>query len=154
MKRSWGGRGIVTFGDARVCEKLENDLEFMSFFERQLVHYKALLESIESHFPNHFTDARSAMECLFVAPNISSLAWLQKWEEIKEESESYFQADIGLEGLRLSNAILMEVGEMLSGSEQGSYQARIEGQNDNQLTLEWKGTPLVRVSTWRKIKGQ
>ncbi|KAG5042306.1 hypothetical protein AAZX31_03G044900 [Glycine max] len=152
--KSCGSRGIVTFGDARVCEKLENDLEFMSFFERHLVHYKALLESIESHFPNHFTDARSAMECLFVAPYISSLAWLQKWEEIKEESESYFQADIGLEGLRLSNAILMEVGEMLSGSEQGSYQARIEGQNGNQLTLEWKGTPLVRVSTWRKIKGQ
>lgn len=34
------------------CENLENDLEFKSFFDRHLVHYKALLESIESHFPN------------------------------------------------------------------------------------------------------
>lgn len=82
-----------------------------------------------------------------MAPYISSLGWLQKWEEIKEEL--CFQADIGLEGCRLSNAISMEVREMLSGSEEGSYQARIEGHNDNQLILEWKGTQLVRVSTWR-----
>ncbi|RDY10256.1 Nodulation-signaling pathway 2 protein, partial [Mucuna pruriens] len=144
--KSCGSRGIVTFGDGRACEKLENDLEFKSFFERHLVHYMALLESIESHFPNHFSHARTAMECLFVAPYICSRAWLQKWEEIKEES--HFQEEIGLEGCRFSNAILMEVREMLSRCE-GSYEAKTEGQNDNQLLLKWKETQLVRVSTWR-----
>nr|KYP46089.1 Nodulation-signaling pathway 2 protein [Cajanus cajan] len=148
--KSCGCKGVVTFGDGRVCEELENDdLEFRSFFERHLVHYKALLESVESHFPNQFLDARTAMECLFVAPYVSSLAWLQKWEEIIEDS--YFKTEIGLEGCGLSNAILMEVKEMLNGCEEGLlYQARIEGKNcDNQLILEWKGIQLVRVSIWR-----
>ncbi|KAL2337701.1 hypothetical protein Fmac_012147 [Flemingia macrophylla] len=148
--KTCGCKGIVTFGDGRVCEKLENhhDLKFRSFFERHLVHYKALLESIESHFPNHLSDARTAMECLFVAPYVSSLAWLQKWKEIIEES--HFKAEMGLESCRLSNAVLMEVREMLNESEEGLYQARVEGQNcRNQLILEWKGIQLVRVSTWK-----
>ncbi|KAK7390327.1 hypothetical protein VNO78_25630 [Psophocarpus tetragonolobus] len=144
--KSCDKKGIVTFGDGKAYEKMENDLEFRSFFERHLEHYKALLESIESHFPNHFSDARTAMECLFVAPHISSLAWLKKWEEIRDES--HFQAQIDLDGYKLSNAILMEVREMLIGCEEGSYQVRIEGHNDNQLILEWKGSQMVRVSIW------
>ncbi|KAK7349774.1 hypothetical protein VNO77_07426 [Canavalia gladiata] len=139
-------RGIVTFGDGGACEKLKNDLEFKSFFEGHLVHYQTLLESIESHVPIHLTDARTAMECLFVAPYISSSAWSQNWEEIRENC--HLETQIGLEGYRLNKAILMEVREMLSGSE-GSYQAKIEGWNDNELILEWRGTQLTRVSSWR-----
>lgn len=80
-----------------------------------------------------------------MAPFISSIVRLQKWEEMKEDS--HIQAEIDLEDCRLSNAILMEIREMLRGSE-GSYQASIEEQNGNGLILEWKGTQLVRVSTW------
>lgn len=142
---SSGNKGIITFGDGDACEKLKNSLNFRSFFDGHLVHYLALLESIESHFTSRFSEARTAIECLFVEPYISSLGWLQKWEEMKRGC--YLQAEIGLEGCRLSKNILMEVNEVLRGSE-GSYQARIEGQNGNELVLEWKGTQLVRVSTW------
>lgn len=142
---SSGNKGIITFGDGDACEKLKNSLNFRSFFDGHLVHYLALLESIESHFTSRFSEARTAIECLFVAPYISSLGWLQKWEEMKRGC--HLQSEIGLEGCRLSQNILMEVNEVLRGSE-GSYQARIEGQNDNELVLEWKGTQLLRVSTW------
>ncbi|XP_061376089.1 protein NODULATION SIGNALING PATHWAY 2-like [Gastrolobium bilobum] len=141
-----GNRGIVTFGDGDAFEKVKNSLNFRSFFNGHLVHYQALLESIESHFTTHLSVARTGMECLFVAPHISSLAWLQTWEEMKRDCNLH--ADISMEGCRLSKKILMEVTEVLRGSE-GSYQARIEGQNGNELVIEWKGTQLLRFSTWK-----
>ncbi|XP_027337249.1 nodulation-signaling pathway 2 protein-like [Abrus precatorius] len=144
--KSCGNKGIVIVGDGRVCEKMKNELEFKPFFDGHLLHYQALLESIESHFPTCLLYARTAIECLFVAPYVSSLAWLQKWEEIREDC--HLEAEIGLEGCKLNKTILMEVKEMLSGSD-GSYQAKIEGHTDNELVLEWKGTQLVRVSSWR-----
>ena len=76
-------KGIITLGDGDACEKLKNCSDFGSFFEGYLVHYKALLESLEMNLPLHFTEARIALECLFVAPYISSLAWFQRWKEIK-----------------------------------------------------------------------
>jgi len=37
---------------------------------------------------------------------------------------------------------------MLKGSD-SSYHARIEGENENQLVLEWKGSQLLRFSIWK-----
>ncbi|KAI4353419.1 hypothetical protein L6164_002371 [Bauhinia variegata] len=116
-----------------------------SFFEGNLGHYQALLESIEANFPKKHSEARIAMESLFGAPYVSSLAWLQKWEEVRENC--YLHGGIGLEGSRFSKWILTKVTEMSKGSE-SSYQTRIEGDNGNERVLEWKGTQLVRVSTW------
>ncbi|MED6139901.1 hypothetical protein PIB30_088316 [Stylosanthes scabra] len=143
-------RAILTFGDGGAYEKLRKNnnglFDFKSFYDGNLVHYKALLESIESHFPACFSDARAAIECLFLAPNISSLSWLQQWEDMREGFN--FHAEIGLEGCGLSQRNLMEVGELLEGCD-GSYGAAIEGQNGNELVLLWKGTQLLRVSAWR-----
>lgn len=144
--KNYGIKGIITFGDGDAFEKLKNSLNFMSFFEGNLVHYKALLESIESQFSTKFSEARIACEVLFVAPCISSLDWLQTWEEMK--SDGYVKDGISIDGGRLSKNVLMEVREMLRGSD-SSYQARIEGENENQLVLEWKGSQLLRFSIWK-----
>ncbi|XP_047163951.1 protein NODULATION SIGNALING PATHWAY 2-like [Vigna umbellata] len=141
-----GNRGIITFGDGSAYEKVKNNLNFRSFFKAHLEHYQALLEAIESHFPTRFSEARIAMEQLFLQPCISSLDWLQTWEEM--HSGDPLEAEISFKGCQLSKNILMEIREVLGGSE-GSYQARIEGQNHNELVLEYKGTQLLRFSTWK-----
>ncbi|KAI4356042.1 hypothetical protein L6164_000095 [Bauhinia variegata] len=142
---SHGSKGIITFGDGDTYEKLRNCLNFKSFFEGNLMHYHALLESIEANFPKKFSEARIAMESLFVAPYVSALAWFKKWEEVRENC--HLHGGIGLENRRFGKEIVMEVREMLKGSV-SSYQARLEGNDGNELVLEWKGTELVRVSTW------
>jgi hypothetical protein len=134
--------GIITFGDGDACERLKNCSGFGSFFDAHLVHYQGLLESLEVNFPRHLAEARVAMECLFVAPYISSLAWFQKWEEMREGWHLQ-----GLEGRRLSKEILTEAEEMVRDGG-NSYAARIQGQTGNEMVLEWKGTSLVRVSVW------
>jgi hypothetical protein len=144
--KNCGNKGMITFGDGDVFEKLKNSLNFKSFFEGNLVHYKALLESIESQFLEKFSKARIACEVLFVAPCISSCDWLKTWEEMKIDGD--FQIEISLESGSLSKNVLMEVKEVLRGCE-SSYQARIEGGNENELVLEWKGTQLLRFSIWK-----
>ncbi|XP_057756191.1 protein NODULATION SIGNALING PATHWAY 2-like [Arachis stenosperma] len=144
-----GNKGIITFGDGDAFEKLKTSLNFKAFFDGHLVHYHALMESIESCFPTSFSEARTLMESLFVAPYVSPFAWLQNWQEMERDScHVPGETEIGLEGCRLSTSILMEVREMLRGSG-GSYETRIEGQNGNEIVLAWKGTELVRVSAWR-----
>ncbi|KAK7294739.1 hypothetical protein RJT34_17634 [Clitoria ternatea] len=140
-----GSRGIITFGDGDAFETVKNSLNFRSFFNGHLVHYQALLESNESHFTNHFSEAKISMEQLFLQPCISSLDWLQTWEDMKRGC--HVEPEINMEGCRLSKNILMEVREVLRGSE--GYQARIEGENSNQLVLEWKGIQLLRFSSWK-----
>ncbi|MED6190800.1 hypothetical protein PIB30_109547 [Stylosanthes scabra] len=143
-----GNKGIITFGDGDASQKLNSSMDFKSFFYGHLVHYHALLESIESSFPINFSEARTLMESLFVAPFVSPFSWLQTWEEMERDScHVHGDIDIGLEGCRLSTGILMEVREMLSGNG-GSYETMIEGQNGNEIVLAWKGTELVRVSAW------
>ncbi|KAK2414747.1 protein NODULATION SIGNALING PATHWAY [Trifolium repens] len=146
LVKNYGGNGMITFGDGDAFEKLKNSLNFKSFFEGNLVHYKALLESIESQFSAQFLEARIACEVLFVAPCISSLDWLQTWEEMK--SDGHLIGDISLEGGTLSKNVLMEVKELLRGCE-SSYQAKVEGENGNEIVLEWKGTQLLRFSIWK-----
>jgi hypothetical protein len=139
-------RGIITFGDGDSCENLKNSSDFGSFFEGHMAHYKALLDSIESKFPVHLTEARMALECLFVAPYISSQDWYQKWVEMKQGSN--LELGNGLEGWRVSRVNLEEAREMV-GDKQSSYGVKIGGDLGNEMILEWKSTPLVRVSTWR-----
>ncbi|XP_054784724.1 protein NODULATION SIGNALING PATHWAY 2-like [Prosopis cineraria] len=144
IKRSSSNRGIITLGDGEACEKLRNSTNFRSFFSGHLVHYHALLESIESNFPIQFSEARSTMESLFVAPCISCEDWLQKWEMRDDRT---LQSETELEGRSLREETLMEVGEMLRGIE-GSYKVKIEGNNGNEMVLEWEGTQLLRISKW------
>ncbi|XP_057508556.1 protein NODULATION SIGNALING PATHWAY 2-like [Actinidia eriantha] len=79
--RSWNGirsNSILTFGDGQT---MSDYCGFGSFFEAQLGRATALLESMEGQIPSHLKEARIAMECLFVAPYVSSLACFKKAEE-------------------------------------------------------------------------
>ena len=140
-------RGIITFGDGDGWEKQKNTSSFRLFFNEYLIHYQALLESMEWTFPTHFAEARIAMECLFVAPHVSSLGWFQKWEEMKG-GDSNVDSILGLEGWRVSQESLMEAKQMVREGE-SKYGVKIEGNNMNMMVLEWRGAPLVRVSAWR-----
>ncbi|KAM5560504.1 protein NODULATION SIGNALING PATHWAY 2-like [Rosa sericea] len=139
-----GKTGIVTFGDGEACGRLENQLDFSCFFHGNLVHYQALSESMESNFPSHLAEARMVMESIFLAPYISSQAWFQNWTEMKEDC--HVQPWFGLEGRRLSKENLLEAKEIVG--DESSYGIRIGGENGNEMALEWRGNPLVRVSTW------
>ncbi|XP_028764541.1 nodulation-signaling pathway 2 protein-like [Neltuma alba] len=152
IRKNTCNRGIITFGDGEADEKLRNSLNFRSFFDGNTMHYKALMESIESNFPACFSQARTAIEFLFVEPYVSSVAWMKKWEELR--GNCHFQAGngFGINGRRLSEEILMEAREMLGGSREASCEARIEGQNGNEMVLSWKGKQLVKVSTWGSQK--
>ncbi|KAK4268546.1 hypothetical protein QN277_025191 [Acacia crassicarpa] len=100
---------------------------------------------MESNFPFQFSEARTAIENLFVAPYISSDDWFQKWEDMRPYQK--VQSETELQGRSLREETLMEVGEMLRGIE-GSYEVKIEGNNGNEMVLQWKGTQLLRISTW------
>ncbi|KAF7845284.1 nodulation-signaling pathway 2 protein-like [Senna tora] len=151
MINNCNNKGIITFGDGEAIEKLRNSLNFKSFFEGNLMHYKALLESIESNFPARFSEARTSIEFLFVRPYVTSVNWMSKWEEIRESFNFESEIGFGLEGRRLSKGILMEVREMLRGSEGPYYEARVEGQNGNEMVLEWKGTQLDKFCEVEKV---
>ncbi|KAA8517454.1 hypothetical protein F0562_017747 [Nyssa sinensis] len=140
--------GIIAFGDGDAGEKLKYCSGYGSFFDGYLAHYQALCESMEWNFPIDLAEARIAMESLFVAPYVSSFSWFQKWEEMREGSD--LQAEVGLEGCRLSIANLMEAKEMVK-EEESLYTVKIEGQKENEMVLEWRGTPLVSISTWREV---
>ena len=137
-------RGIVTFGDGYACTKRGNDSSFRSFFDANVVHYKALLESLESTFPSHLGEARMVMELMFVAPYVSSQAWLDKWNEERECGN--LQPLFGVESRRVSSEMLMEAKDIVGAD--SSYGVRVGGENGNEMALEWNSIPLVRVETW------
>ncbi|XP_031284798.1 nodulation-signaling pathway 2 protein-like [Pistacia vera] len=138
--------GMITFGDGDTWEKIEDYSCFGSFFDSYQEHYGALLESMEWNFHKRLVEARIAMECLFVAPFASCVALLEKWKEVKEVCE--FEAGFGLKGVRLSSESLMEA-KVMAREGESLYTVRIEGENANEMVLEWGRTPLVRVSAWR-----
>ncbi|MBA0800866.1 hypothetical protein Gohar_011278 [Gossypium harknessii] len=142
-------RGVITFGDGDACEKLKDCSGFGTFFNGQLMHYQAVLESMESNFAKHLVQARMAMECLFVGPNICGQAWLQKWKEINEICD--FDAGTALEGLRVSSERLMEAKEIVRERDT-LFEVSIGGVSGNELALEWRGNTLVRVSSWRNTQ--
>ncbi|KAI3750534.1 hypothetical protein L2E82_21175 [Cichorium intybus] len=139
-------KGILTFGDGEEGERMGNSIDYTSFFNQNLAHYKALYESMEWGFPSYLNEARIAMETLFLAPFVSSLSWFQKWEEEKEDM--VFQKDVGLKGTRMSKESWNEAKEMVKEGET-PYIIGVEGDNDNEMVLKWRGTSLVRVSAWR-----
>ncbi|KAJ0442241.1 putative transcription factor GRAS family [Helianthus annuus] len=139
-------KGILTFGDGEDWENTNVSRGFGSFFDDYLKHYHALCESMERSFPENLTEARLAMETLFVGPYVSSLSWYQKWQN--DRGDYGFKEDIGLMGWRLSKESLMEAKEMVN-ERQSAYSIRLVGQNNNEMVLQWRGTPLVRVSAWK-----
>ncbi|KAG6640253.1 hypothetical protein CIPAW_10G159900 [Carya illinoinensis] len=128
---STSNSGTITFGDGVASEKLKYYSSLGSFFYGCLVHYQAII----------------AMECLFVAPYISSRSWLQMWKEIREGC--HLNEGFGLPGRRLSKEILAEAKELVKG--ENSYGASIQGRVGNEMILEWKGTAMVKVSIWIMI---
>ncbi|XP_068667761.1 protein NODULATION SIGNALING PATHWAY 2-like [Aristolochia californica] len=139
------GSGIIVFGNGDGLDtSIGNEIRFGRHFDGCLQHFSALLESMEWHFPSELSDARITMESLFVVPSISSLACFDKWEETRE---AYFGPPIELETWRLSNDVLQEAMEMVRG--RGPYTVKIAGEKGNEMVLEWRGTPLVKVSAWR-----
>lgn len=139
--------GLITFGDGDAWEKQKMSSTFTSFLDGHLMHYQALLESIEFTFPVHLKEARTLMECLFVAPFTSSHEQILKWEDTRECCDLESAALFGLEGWNVSKESLMEAKEMIKGESQ--YGVKIVGECNNQLVLDWRGTELVKVSCWK-----
>lgn len=137
-------RGLITFGCGGDGVQLKHggDRGFGSFFDGSLLHFHALFESMEWHFPPQLSLARTAMESLFVGPYVSSLGCFSKWEESHD-----MHLGVGLQGWRLSQENLVEAKEMVRGD--NLYEIRIDGGMENEMVLEWRGTPLVKVSIWR-----
>ncbi|KAK9154011.1 hypothetical protein Sjap_001491 [Stephania japonica] len=138
-------RGIITFGDGDVDERVENCSGFGSFFDGHLKHFNALFESMDWHFPSQLREARIAMEHLFVAPYVSSLACFGKWEETREDG---LQGAHGLNGWRFGKDNLVQAKEMVREGE-SPYRVTVQGEDQNVMALEWKSTALVKVSTWK-----
>ncbi|KAL8206067.1 hypothetical protein R6Q57_009618 [Mikania cordata] len=139
-------KGIITFGDGEDSKRRKDCRGFGSFFDDYIMHYHAVCESMERSFPKDLTEARLAMESLFVWPYVSS--WCQKWENDRGNYE--IKENIGLMGWRMSKESVMEAKEMVN-DRLSSYNIKVEAQNNNEMVLEWKGTPLVRVSAWTSL---
>ncbi|GAA0169305.1 hypothetical protein LIER_23823 [Lithospermum erythrorhizon] len=143
-------KGIIIVGDGEAELRNAQCSDFASFSNNLLHHYEVLLESMEETFPVYLREARIAMETLFVAPYISSNSWFQEWKEMKEIQEKFGDEsdDYGLmEGCKFSNENLIEAKELVN-EENNLFMVRVGGQRDNEMVLEWRGTPLVKVSTW------
>ncbi|KAL2546577.1 Scarecrow-like protein 26 [Forsythia ovata] len=137
--------GMVTLGYGETEIYSRTCSGYSSFFDELLKHYQALFESLEQSFPIHLADARTALESLFLGPCMSSHSWFQDWEELTECSDLRLEPE--LEARKLSQESLVEAKQIVNERE-NSYKAKIEGQREHEMVLEWKGTPLVRVSTW------
>ncbi|KAK1412436.1 hypothetical protein QVD17_33682 [Tagetes erecta] len=140
-------KGIISFGDGEEGERMGNHSNFPSFFNKNLTHYKALYESIEQGFPSYLKEARIAMETLFLAPFVSSKTWFQKWEEQRENTSCLNNNIVGLKGIKMSKENWNEARELVKEGE-SSYGIRIEGENGNEMVLEWSGVSLVKVCAW------
>ncbi|XP_031126975.1 nodulation-signaling pathway 2 protein-like [Ipomoea triloba] len=139
--------GIVVFADGESGCWSSSFSDYSSFFNRQLVHYKSLFESMEWHFPVNLTEARIAVESLFLAPHACSDSWFHDWQENKMKAISDLRAEMGLQGRKLSIENILQAKEMVNERE-SPYRVRIEEANQHEMILEWRETPLVRVSTW------
>ncbi|XP_065853278.1 protein NODULATION SIGNALING PATHWAY 2-like [Euphorbia lathyris] len=147
INNSVNRRGIITFGDGDGddWETLRNCSGFGSFFQGKIRHYQAILESMEYSFPLHLAEARIGLESLFVAPFLSSQEWLQSWMEMKECAS--LKTQMRLEGCTLTRETLEEAREMVKGA-QSFYDVRIGGELNNEMTLQWRGHVLVKLSAW------
>lgn len=148
----WGG--IVIVGDGDSWEKVKNAGNYGAYLDGNMAHYQALLESIKCNFPIGLGEARVAMECLFVAPFVSSRRWAKQWEEKKKKKLCY-DLEPGLEGWKLREESVMEARELVVRCVEGDeYGVRriIDGHQSsirNEIVMDWRGIPLVKVSCWR-----
>lgn len=138
-------RGIITFGDGETGESMKPCSSFSSFFSSHFRHYQAFFESMEMSFPAYLRDARIAMECLFLSPYVSTSSWIQYWKEVNEISD--LREEIGLEGWKISKENMAEAKVMVNEAN-SLYRVTVEGQELNEIVLEWRGVPLIRVSSW------
>lgn len=135
---------VITFGDGDACdESYENQEGLCSFFENNIWHYQAILESMDHTFSKNLDAAKTAMECLFVAPFVSLNTWMQKWQFQKEfEWEPVFQAWEVKGEIILESKLMVREGDSM-------HQVKVEGDGKNHIVLLWKKYPLVRVSFWK-----
>ncbi|KAH0632827.1 hypothetical protein KY284_035613 [Solanum tuberosum] len=140
-------RGLVTFGDGEAMDNSHQNTNytFSSYFNKNLIHYQSIFESLELYFPYHLAQARLAMESLFLAPQVCSFSWFQNWEEMTSVSDSC--SEIGLQGMRISKENLLQAKEVVNERET-PFNVRIEEERQHEMVLEWKGISVVRVSTW------
>ncbi|KAL3750503.1 hypothetical protein ACJRO7_011497 [Eucalyptus globulus] len=115
-----------------------------AFLEGKLVDLQALFESMELHFPgpDQLTEARMALECLFMGPYVSSLTTYQNWEESGETSRVVV-SEMGLEARRISRREhhLVEAKELVKlGGGESPYWVRFEGAEDNRMALGYRGS--------------
>ncbi|XP_047335438.1 protein NODULATION SIGNALING PATHWAY 2-like [Impatiens glandulifera] len=134
--------GIVIYGDIAACDDQTED---SLLFDKHITCYQSMLESIEWNFPLHLGEARTALECLFVAPLISSFSFKRELDRCNVGVKN------GLEGWRISEDCVMESMEILSVCG-GLYGLDIHGENCNEMRLRWKDVPLVTVSCWKLYK--
>ncbi|CAA2967355.1 Hypothetical predicted protein [Olea europaea subsp. europaea] len=136
--------GIVTFGDGEAQNSSRTYSGYSSFFDKHARHYETQFESLEQHFNAHLAEARTAMETLFLAPLMCPLVGPQGWEE---STQGFNLPITSLKGQKLSQESLIEAKQIINERE-GSYKVKIAGDKGHEMELEWKGTPLVRVSSW------
>lgn len=139
-------RGIITFGEGHVEEKMRDSCGFGSFLEGQLGHFHALVESMDRCFPIEFIEARVPMECI-CGPYFTSQACLRRWEEGTWGGRGT-TLEIGLEAWRMSKNTIEEAKELVREGE-SPFWVRFEVEKENQMVLGYMGSPLVRVSTWK-----
>ncbi|KAF8018790.1 hypothetical protein BT93_H3629 [Corymbia citriodora subsp. variegata] len=145
-------QGIITVGDGIGMEDdaMREKNGYGAFLEGKLVDLQALFELMELHFPGPgpFTEARMALECLFMGPYVSSLTNYQNWEE-SSETGRVVVSEIGSEARRISKREhQLEAKEFVRlGGGGSSYWVRVEGAEENQMALGYEGSTSVRISS-------
>ncbi|PIN13369.1 hypothetical protein CDL12_14013 [Handroanthus impetiginosus] len=142
--------GIVILGDGdQVGESKSPSCNYASYFDNLLKHYQAVFESLEKKFesleknsPVYLSDARIAVESVFLAPFMCPVSWFQDWVEMTKIQNH--RAESQLKGRKLSDESLAEAKQMVNERE-NSHKVKMR---QNEMVLQWKETPLVRVSTW------
>ncbi|PHU12467.1 hypothetical protein BC332_19397 [Capsicum chinense] len=106
-------KGLVTFGDGEATDISHNpNYTYSTFFNKNLIYYQSILESLEFCFPAYLAQARLAMQFLFLAPQVFSFTWIKIWEE--KRSVSYYCQEIGLQGKRVSKENLLQARELVN----------------------------------------
>ncbi|XP_030537672.1 protein NODULATION SIGNALING PATHWAY 2-like [Rhodamnia argentea] len=157
VAKSFIGRsdqGIITVGDGIGMEDdaMRERNGYGAFLEEKLVDLQALFETMEIHFPGpgQFTEARRALESIFMGPYVSSLTNYQDWEESGETSRVAV-SEMGLEARRISKSQhqLVEAKELVRlGGGESSCWVTVEGAEENRMALGYRGSTFVRISSW------
>ncbi|XP_073137793.1 protein NODULATION SIGNALING PATHWAY 2-like [Henckelia pumila] len=153
-------KGIITYGDGDFtwCSNMTTCGDrYTTFLDSNVTRFRAFLESMEFGFPCHLGEARVALESLFVAPYFSSIAVERKWEEKRQYGGDHHQVELlGMEGLRLSEKCIFEAIEMVNEGDNNNndnnspYGVRFASEKKNEMVMDWRGNPLVRVCCWKR----